>query len=379
MTDSGEQEKMKQQEDVRRASQLKAIEEQAASARDAAAQAAESRDAAHTAAVQAAASRDTAQTAANALDQRLAAAPSSETEKEPKRRHEFVGMMFAVAIGEVGVQTASLVRAGNWIHFLPAYSHLFLTTIVIAASWVGWTVSPAPGARRDVRSIFNRDFLVLLVDVFLVVVYFILAKTVDLVGEKEPKLNASARPETLWILVIFGTYVFWDVLTKFLDFLETRNNPPEGRKKQSFKEWCKEYGIRMLPTIFCFLVLWFTKRIFDAADAPHVLTADLALLSLVLLFRALKGLTKLVTEPTMKKGWLILWTCLCIFGFAIGTKWTCSWPMFQSVADEIQNDAGEQRNHPDLPESQVAPNHVVPSAIAEPKVEQKTEPAPSPK
>ena len=129
-------------------------------------------------------------------------------------RHESVGMMFAVAIGEVGVQTASLVRAGDWVHFLPAYSHLFLTTIVIATSWVGWTLSPAPGARRDVRSLFNRDFLVLLVDVFLVVVYFILAKTVDLAGEKELQLNASARPETLWILVIFGTYIFWDVLSQ---------------------------------------------------------------------------------------------------------------------------------------------------------------------
>ena len=32
--------------------------------------------------------------------------------REPKLRHEFVGMMFAVAVGEVGLQTAALLQAG---------------------------------------------------------------------------------------------------------------------------------------------------------------------------------------------------------------------------------------------------------------------------
>ena len=228
-----------------RAAELRPAEEHAATARAAATQAAESRDAAQTAAAQAAESRDAARAAAvQAAKPQVAAAPPPEAKSEPKLRHEFVGMMFAVAIGEVGVQTASLVRAGDWVHFLPAYSHLFLTTIVIATSWVGWTLSPAPGARRDVRSLFNRDFLVLLVDVFLVVVYFILAKTVDLAGEKELQLNASARPETLWILVIFGTYIFWDVLTKLLDYLEKRTETDRSetaaREEQSFKEWFKK-------------------------------------------------------------------------------------------------------------------------------------------
>lgn len=101
----------------------------------------------------------------------------------PRLRHEFVGMMFAVAIGEVGVQTATLVQAYNWIHFLPAYSHLILATIVITTSWVGWTLSPSPGAGQDVRGVLQWEFIVLLVDVFLVIVYFILVKTVDFTGE----------------------------------------------------------------------------------------------------------------------------------------------------------------------------------------------------
>lgn len=299
--------------------------------------------------------------AVRAVDATVARGETEEMKTEPKLRHEFVGMMFALAIGEVGVQTAVLVRSKNWVHFLPAYSHLLLATVVIAASWVGWTLSPAPGARRDVRSIFKRDFLVLLVDVFLVVVYFILVKTVDFTGEKDIQLDASARPETLWILVIFGTYCVWDVLTKVLDYLEMRRLR-RGRKPRkvdapqadaprddslSFKEWFKRYGIRMFPTIICFVALIFTKPLFDRADAPHVLTADLALLSLVLLFRALKGLTQLVTEPNLPKKGLIFWTALCLLGFGLGAKWTCSWPIPRSIADQIQTPQPEQSSRPE--------------------------------
>jgi hypothetical protein len=154
------------------------------------------------------------------------------TKSEPKLRHEFVGMMFALAIGEVAVQASVLVRAGNWMHFLPAYSHLFLAAIVIAASWVGWTLSPSPGARQDVRNVFQFSFVVLLLDVFLVVVYFILAKTVDIAGEGTIKLNASARPETFWILVIFGAYFVWDVITKIVIYLLEHRG--EG--------WARKYG-----------------------------------------------------------------------------------------------------------------------------------------
>jgi hypothetical protein len=78
-----------------------------------------------------------------------AAVPKSQ----PKLRHEFVGMMFAVAIGEVGLQAAALFKTGDFLRYLPAYSHLTLATIMIATSWVGWTLSVAPGARRDGRDL----------------------------------------------------------------------------------------------------------------------------------------------------------------------------------------------------------------------------------
>lgn len=248
-----------------------------------------------------------------------------ESKAEPKLRHEFVGMMFALAIGEVAVQTAVLVRAGNWVHFLPAYSHLFLTAMLIAASWVGWTLSPSPGARRDVQGVFQMGFLVLLIDVFLVVVYFILAKTVDIAGEGSPKLNASAHPEAVWILVIFATYFVWDIVTKIVIYLIEHRTEP----------WFRNYGSRMIPTIICLGLAWIAKPLFDGADAPHVLTADLALLSLVMLFRALKGLTDSLTKPNIPKTLPISWTAICALGFAVGTLWTSSYPVPRFIADPI--------------------------------------------
>ena len=48
----------------------------------------------------------------------------ADIDRGPRLRHEFVGMMFAVTIGEVGLQVAGLVQAKHYVHYLPFYSHL---------------------------------------------------------------------------------------------------------------------------------------------------------------------------------------------------------------------------------------------------------------
>ena len=277
-------------------------------------------------------------------------APSESTHpaplrQDPKLRHEFVGMMFAVAIGEVGVQTAILVQAHHWLHFLPAYSHLLLATVVIAASWVGWTRSPSPGARQDVSAVLQLEFLVLLLDVFLVVVYFILVKSVDFTGEGDIQLNASARPETFWILVIFCLYFVWDVLTKIVLYLA-----------QGLKEpWFRNYGVRMIPTVVCIALAWMTKPFLEGADPPHVLTADLALLSLVLLFRAMKDLVSSITKSHVPRKWPIVWTVVCLVGLGLCATWTCHWPVWRQIAIEIETMPPAPTNHSETPAE--SPHH----------------------
>ena len=252
--------------------------------------------------------------------------------EEPRRKREFVGMMFAVTVGEVGLQVAPLVRAGHWVQFLPASSHLFLAFVVIATSWVGWTQSAAPGALKDVTSVFQWEFLVLLLDVALVITYFILVRTVHFEKDQTFPTPDSSSTVAFWVFVIFCQYFLWDFLTKVIIHWEG-----SGRRKQ----WLHDSGSRMGPTILCgllSLVLW---RFVEAKDSPHYLTQDFALLWLILLFRALKDLVSawfpketlsFVKAKTASK----VWACMCLAMMVLGIAWTtCSWPLPERIATEI--------------------------------------------
>jgi hypothetical protein len=254
----------------------------------------------------------------------------------PKLRHEFVGMMFAVTIGEVGLQAAALVKAGHPWHFLPAYSHLLLATIVIAASFVGWSLSPAPGAQEDVPNVLHPEFLVLLLDVFLVIVYFILVRSVEFVGEGRPPAIAPAEGVAFWIVVIFFMYLVWDILTKLAHRESTTRRP-----------WLGEFDVRILPTVLCLILALLARCVVKGADCPHLLTADLALLSLVLLFRALKDLSAALLQargdlssaspptrevppktPRINTRWAATWSAVFGFLLVLGLLWTArAWPL----------------------------------------------------
>ena len=213
----------------------------------------------------------------------MAAADSAtaqrSSESEARLRHEFVGMMFAVTIGEVGLQVAPLVQHGDALHWLPAYSHIFLATFVIATSWVGWSLSVSPGARKDVTGVFQLEFVFLLLDVAMVITYFILVRTVDFADDSMPHVG-SGEEVARWFIVIFGLYLAWDFVTKVLIYVRDRN---------AKSSWAPE-GARMVPTVVCFAFTLLVWQQAGMADDVHRMTVDLALLSLVLLFRALKDL-----------------------------------------------------------------------------------------
>ena len=250
---------------------------------------------------------------------------------EPRLRHEFVGMMFAIAIGEVGLQVAALVRAGHFFHQLPAYAHLLVATMMIATSWVGWSISRTRGARLDVTGIFQWEFIVLLLDVSMVITYFILVRAFEFGKESNaPRLD---HPSSLasWIAVIFGLYIVWDFVTKVLI-----------SQQNSDDTWLQKYG-RMFPTIACLIIVCIVRQLIRSADLPHFLTADLALLSLVFLFRALKDLISAVTKSPVnpnKRTWAVVWTIACSAGLIFGTLATVyswDWMIPDSVAQEIRS------------------------------------------
>ena len=238
----------------------------------------------------------------------------SNLEREPKVRHEFVGMMFAVTIGEVGLQVASLMQAKHFIHFLPFYFHLFLATIVITSSWVGWTLSQAPGARRDVTGVFTWGFITLLLDVFLVVTYFILVRTIELGKGKEPARIDPPETVAFLILVMFSLYLLWDLITKVFAYEKARDG-----------EWMRNCGLRMIPTLVCLIIAIIIRNQLKNTDLVHYINADAALLALALLFRGLKdgvseGFPRSGETPNRTKVWKAMtWSLICGFGIILGT------------------------------------------------------------
>lgn len=94
--------------------------------------------------------------------------------EELRIRHQFVGMLFALTIGQIAVHVYELVsipdlgRRGG-----AALAHLVLCTLLVTASWVGWSRSEAPGMQRSLQGVLTWLFVVLLLDVTVVVLYFI--------------------------------------------------------------------------------------------------------------------------------------------------------------------------------------------------------------
>jgi hypothetical protein len=272
---------------------------------------------------------------------------------EPKLRHEFVGMMFAVAIGEVGLQTAALFQAGHNLRFLPAWTHLILATVVIATSWVGWTLSMAPGARRDVRGIFEWEFVVLLVDVSLVILYFILVRSVDFEkGSAVPRIAPASRIALL-MLIIFALYLFWDLITKVFIFWKYRDKSKKELRQHYDSLWWRTSGVRMLPSTACLVLSCITIRLVKNVDAPHMLTADFAMIAIILLFRSLKDFSssfpkiepdgQLSPEKKIERKRAALWMIGCSIVVFLGLLWSaCSFPLPARLVGDIQPIAIEQ-------------------------------------
>jgi hypothetical protein len=140
---------------------------------------------------------------------------------------------------------------------------------VIATSWVGWGWSKY--SLSNVRHVFTRDFIELAIDVWLVAVYFFIVQGAERIVEVSATktIQPSLRVETLWILVMFVTYVSWDVLTKW------------GQRGALIQ--------RGWASILCAAFMVWTFWSFSGLQGTiPVVLGDLSLLMIVLLFRAMK-------------------------------------------------------------------------------------------
>jgi hypothetical protein len=165
--------------------------------------------------------------------------------------------------------------------------------------------------RAKGQGIFEREFLILLLDVSLVVIYFILVRAVDFTGGEggeKFRFEPSARPEAFWILIIFCVYMVWDVVAKWP---LTRNT--------------KEDWLRSIPNLVCVLIALGIKYAVQNVSGWHIVAADFALLSLILFFRAFKDLVSaLLSNEVDKKKAAIRNSAVTGVGIVAGLIGSCA-------------------------------------------------------
>src|SRR5262249_10854177 len=142
------------------------------------------------------------------------ATPSVVTEGH-SLRFTFVEMLFALAVGQVAIRVSDVVVHSASTSAAAALAHLFLGLMLIATSWFGWKQSELRTPRHEVERLISMQTLCLLLDVLLVILYFVLVEQVDVatsptaIGSSMP----SAHPESVTLVVVFSVYVLWDLLT----------------------------------------------------------------------------------------------------------------------------------------------------------------------
>ena len=200
------------------------------------------------------------------------------------RRFIFVQLLFSLTAAEIARQSAEifLQSRGFW-EPLPIYAHLFLATAVVTTSWLGWSHSEA-SLKIRMRSAFSWPFLVLLVDVFLVIMYFILVRSAE-IPKAEKSVEPSAEDEAWMIAAIFIGYFAWDVLTKAIMV--------EGVTQTALnvlKNLCgRVFWRRGWASASCMVLAVVGGLLLHSSSSYYgVLSVDLCFISLVLLFRAFK-------------------------------------------------------------------------------------------
>jgi len=221
----------------------------------------------------------------------------------------FIAMLFAFVAAVVAQQIAEhlIVATNNWklgdspdamyerlkgdgLYLVAAFSHSALALLMLTMSWIMWSKSQGGGHRPDITSVFSVKFLIVLIEVFLVVLYFAVAKTNEAniatyseeLGLRSYVKTASAYPEAVQIQWIFAVFLVWDVI---VDVLASRRSIP------AVGLWNKAVAILQGVLTYCLIsALCLAGAFFIAKQAPlydspvQAISGDIALIALLLLF-----------------------------------------------------------------------------------------------
>lgn len=218
-------------------------------------------------------------------------------------RFIFVQLLFSLAIGQAAIKIGDLVIENfPFYEYHYVYFHLVLSIVVLSTSWVGYQISSA--TQNPLISIFSIQYVILIIDIFLVICYFIIVRGAEMSNYAEQGVTKALKPniqiETLWFMLVFIGYFIWDMLTKIPDVKYIEEN---GKYKKRTKLSLVEFGERAWITLICLglsSLVYFTTLQNEITPIKATLI-DIALISLCFLFRGLKQETKREYKLTEEK------------------------------------------------------------------------------
>ena len=247
-------------------------------------------------------------------------------------RHTFVSMLFALAIAETATLASTVVgnisialsgidssisfwefsKEKDFIMFVPIL-HLILVFLLICSSWIGWSKSIKPESSAEpsnLEDIFSIPFVLFMIELMLVIIYFILARSIELNSHDSLSSNnshlglsrPSASPEAFWLVIVYLGYVTWDILNDCLPRNFPNNKVPEVLKHSPLVRaiglFLTGFITRCWVSLVCAFAAWL---VYQRAQAPKSETlstifGDLALICVVGLFWLAKILEPVITE-----------------------------------------------------------------------------------
>lgn len=255
--------------------------------------------------------------------------PEANAPGEDLLRSAFVEMLFALAASQVAINAADLVAVdATWQAKMPAAAHLGVGLLVIASSWLGWRQSVSPGMKERVEYLFSIPFIGLLVDVLLVILYFVIVRNVEIEqkGGETVLAQATAQPESLWLCVVFGVYACWDLVADVFSV----GCIPKARFFHRIWKALRASFVSVFASLVCLLLSYSafvvaTKR----TEADEVLFLDGMLVCVILFFRVVKAFEnvlapclavtdfKAFTRPRKTQGHELLWGILLLLLYAV--------------------------------------------------------------
>lgn len=209
-------------------------------------------------------------------------------ETSRSRRFVFVQLLFSLAIAEVARQVADLRAFGlPTAKVIPVYTHLLLASLVIATSWIGWSrsfasrVNKAGATPNRPTDVFSGRFFTLLLDLLLVIFYFLLVRGAEIPRNGEP--TYSARNEVGLIAAMFVGYFVWDFFDKAV--VHREDVAEHFWRRVSGPVLWRRGQISLVLALYSVLV---ALLLVDTVAYWSVIAADVSLMLMVLCFRAWK-------------------------------------------------------------------------------------------